>query len=111
MKKIFTIAVREYRAMVGTKAFLLSIIMMPVFVLGSLLALEVMNNATGVKQRRIAVIDHTRQLIKPIQVAAAEKNRLVEKTELAGDLAEDKRSPSVDPQPGMLGANLSLIHI
>ena len=91
--------------MVGTKAFLLSIIMMPVFVLGSLLALEVMNNATGVKQRRIAVIDHTRQLIKPIQVAAAEKNRLVEKTELAGDLAEDKRSPSVDPQPGMLGAN------
>lgn len=98
--------------MVGTKAFLLSVIMMPVFVLGSLLTLEVMKSATGVKQRRIAVIDHTGQLSQPIQVAADEKNRLVEKmmplaesSSTDDDSTEDERALSVDLQPGFLGVN------
>lgn len=59
MKKIFTIAAREYRAMVGTKAFLLSIVMMPVLMLGSLLAIELLKNAGEIKQRKIAIIDHS----------------------------------------------------
>ena len=96
--------------MVGTKAFLLSVIMMPVFVLGSLVTLEVMQNASSVKERRIAVIDHTGQLIKPIQTAAEEKNRLVAETATpAGSGSKDNSSTDnergADLQPGLLGVN------
>ena len=98
--------------MVGTKAFLLSIIMMPVLMLGSLLALELMNSATGVKQRRIAVIDHTGRLIKPIQMAAEEKKRIVEELVALSDSAstddgstKDESASGVDLQPGFLGVN------
>ena len=112
MKKILTIAAREYRAMVGTKAFLISIIMMPVLMLSSLFALELMKTATSVKERSIAVIDHTGRFAEPIQLAADEKNRLVDElvalddspTEDESTEAEDQAS-NINLQPGLLGIN------
>ncbi|MGV2337517.1 MAG UNVERIFIED_CONTAM: hypothetical protein LVR18_26685 [Planctomycetaceae bacterium] len=38
MHKILTIAVREYQAMVATKAFLVAIALMPILMLGGALA-------------------------------------------------------------------------
>ncbi|MEL7497135.1 MAG: ABC transporter permease [Planctomycetota bacterium] len=72
MRKILTIAAREYKAMVGTKAFLISIIMMPVLMLGSLLAMELLQNNGEITDRKIAVIDHSGAFVDPIQ-ASAEK--------------------------------------
>ncbi|HMP79639.1 MAG TPA: hypothetical protein PKD54_09330, partial [Pirellulaceae bacterium] len=63
MRKVWTIAKREYRAMVGTKAFLVSIIMMPVLMLGSLLAMSLFQRVTDIKERRIVVFDGTREIL------------------------------------------------
>ena len=74
MRKIITIAAREYRAMVGTKAFLFSIIMMPVLMMGSLFAIELMRNAIEVHDRKIAVIDHSGEFLELLILAANQKN-------------------------------------
>lgn len=79
MKKIITIAIREYKAMVGTKAFLISIIMMPVLMLGGLVALQVLNNVGEIKERKIAVADGTGRLLEAIQTAAQQRNELIER--------------------------------
>ena len=81
MKKIITIAVREYRAMVGTKAFLISIIMMPVLMLGSLLAIELLRNAGQINERKIAVIDHTGKFADKLRAEADKKNALIDEAE------------------------------
>ena len=50
--------------MVGTKAFLFSIIMMPVLMMGSLFAIELMRNAIEIHDRKIAVIDHSGEFVE-----------------------------------------------
>ncbi len=77
MQKIWTIAKREYRAMVGTKAFLLSVIMMPVLMLGSLLAMSIFQNVSDVKERRIVVFDGTGEILPHLQTAAVVRNEAV----------------------------------
>lgn len=88
MKKILTIAAREYRAMVGTKAFLISVIMMPVLMLGSLFAIELLRNAAQISERKIALIDHTGQFVAAIQEEATKKNAIVDDA-----AAQDKLNP------------------
>jgi ABC-2 type transport system permease protein len=78
MRKIITIAVREYRAMVGTKAFLFSIIMMPVLMMGSLFAIELMRNAIEIHDRKIAVIDHSGEFVELLIIEANQKNLSVD---------------------------------
>lgn len=78
MKKILTIAAREYRAMVGTRGFLISVIMMPVLMLGSLFAMELMKQVSETKDRRIAVIDHSGFLFGELESAAKKRNQLVD---------------------------------
>ena len=70
MRKIITIAVREYKAMVATKAFLLSIIVMPVIMLGSIVVMSLLQSQAEIKTRRIAVIDHTGVFSAAIEAAA-----------------------------------------
>ncbi|MFK7770111.1 MAG: ABC transporter permease [Mariniblastus sp.] len=74
MRKIITIALREYRAMVGTKAFLLSIIMMPVLMMGSLVGMELLRNSGQINQRKIAVIDHTGDFAEVLKFKADQRN-------------------------------------
>ena len=78
MRKIIAIAVREYRAMVGTKAFLFSIIMMPVLMMGSLFAIELMRNAIEIHDRKIAVIDHSGEFVELLIIEANQKNLSVD---------------------------------
>ena len=75
MRKIITIAVREYKAMVATKAFLLSIILMPVIMLGSIVLMSVLQSQAEVKTRRIALVDHTGIFSTAIKHAAGVHNR------------------------------------
>ncbi len=79
MKKILTIAIREYKAMVGTKAFLISIVMMPILMLGGLLAIQLLNKVGEVKERRIAVADGTGQLIEVLQQSAEARNQSIDR--------------------------------
>ncbi|MEM8736354.1 MAG: hypothetical protein AAGG44_19150, partial [Planctomycetota bacterium] len=74
MKKILTIAIREYKAMVATKAFLLSICMMPVLMLGGLFAVQFLNNVGEVKERKIAVADESGKILQILQTASDARN-------------------------------------
>lgn len=60
--------------MVGAKAFLFSIIMMPVLMMGSLLAIELMRNAGEIHDRKIAVIDHSGGFVERLIFEANQKN-------------------------------------
>jgi ABC-type Na+ efflux pump permease subunit len=94
MRKIFTIAVREYRAMVGTKAFVASIIMMPVLMGGSIIAMEMLKNVGEIKQRKIAVSDQTGEFFAAIEKAAIERNRILK------SMDENRDSSMIDDSPG-----------
>ena len=80
--------------MVGTKAFLLSIIMMPVLMMGSLIAMEVLKNAGQVKQRKIAVIDHTGEFVELISAKSDERNQKMDADLKA--IANSETQPSAD---------------
>ena len=75
MRKTFTIAIREYRAMVGTKAFMISIIMMPILMLGGLIAMEVLRNAGAITERKIAIIDTTGVFYDQLKASADARNK------------------------------------
>ena len=75
MRKIITIAVREYKAMVATKAFLLSIFVMPVIMLGSIVVMSVVQSQAEIKTRHIAVVDHTGIFSATLEAAAKAHNQ------------------------------------
>ncbi len=78
MKKILTIAAREYRAMVATRGFLISVIMMPILMLGSLFTMELMKQVSKTKDRHIAVIDHSGFLFDELSSAANNRNEMID---------------------------------
>lgn len=77
MYKIWVVAVREYRAMVATRAFLVSLVMMPVLMLGSVAAMELLKNAGAVEERKIAVLDPGNLVFPRLKELAEAENRLV----------------------------------
>jgi ABC-type Na+ efflux pump permease subunit len=73
MRTLITIAHREYVAMIGTKAFLLTLILMPVLMLGGMLAMPLINRIEGPQERRIVVADATGQWLAVLQQAAEQR--------------------------------------
>ena len=92
MRKIFTIAAREYRAMVGTKAFIFSMMMMPLLMFGGIFAMEILSQTGEIKDQRIVVIDQTGELFAKLKLAATQYNRQVDE----GD-PSSKKPPSLSP--------------
>lgn len=70
MRRIITIAIREYRAMVGTKAFLISIGLMPILMMGSILIPTVMKKFTNTEAQKIIVFDGTDRLFDQLVAAS-----------------------------------------
>lgn len=72
MNKIMAVAQREYKAAVLTKAFLISVAIMPLMMSGSILAEVLLRGKTGDREKRYAVIDRTpeSQLFQILQAAA-----------------------------------------
>lgn len=93
MRKIFTIAAREYRAMVGTKAFIFSMMMMPLLMFGGIFAMEILSQTGEIKDQRIVVIDQTGELFAKLKLAATQYNRQVDE----GD-PSSKKPPSLSPE-------------
>ena len=104
MRKIFTIAYREYKAMVGTKAFVISIVMMPILMLGSLLAIKLLQDNQEIKTRKIAVIDHTGEFVEPIQNGAKQLADVI-------DAMVEKGNGNIQEQFGKLGTEKYEIEI
>jgi ABC-2 type transport system permease protein len=59
MRKILVIAARDYRAAVRTKAFLITLILMPVFMFGSLVVQTIIKNQSVGKDKHFAIVDRT----------------------------------------------------
>ncbi|MDG2220947.1 MAG: ABC transporter permease [Rubripirellula sp.] len=96
MRKLLAIARREFTAMVVTKTFVFSLIMMPILMAGGLFLIPALTKLSGTKERRIIVADATDALFDSIQQAAEQRN-----TALAQSITTDTDNDSVD---SMLGA-------
>jgi ABC-2 type transport system permease protein len=59
MRKVLVIAAREYRAAVRTRAFLISLLLMPVLMGGSFVMQMVFKQLDDTTEKRVAVIDRT----------------------------------------------------
>lgn len=74
MRKVIVVAFREYQAAVRTKSFIISLIMMPVMMGGSLVVQLTMKDKTDINPKKIALVDYTSQLGAAILTDAAERN-------------------------------------
>ena len=74
MFKLLVIAHREYAAMVATRAFLVTLIMMPVLMFGGLIVMPKLGALSGGKTERIVVADETGKLLPVLQAAAEARN-------------------------------------
>src|SRR5579859_7671602 len=76
MRKVFVIALREYNAAVRTKAFLVSVVLLPVMMLGSFGVQALLRDRVDTRPKRFAVIDRTPSewVVGPLQAAATARN-------------------------------------
>ncbi len=59
MHKILIVAKRDYIASVRTKAFLLGLVIAPLLFGGGIIGVAIVNKRPDVRERRVAIIDHT----------------------------------------------------
>ena len=89
--------------MVATRGFLFLIVMMPVLMLGSLFAMELMKQVSATKNRNIAVIDHSGFLFEALQAAANQRNQLVDEAMLSAATNDSEAEiPGVIPERFLL---------
>ena len=74
MNKILIVANREYRAIVGTKAFLIVITMMPVLMFGGIAVQRMLEGRVGPAEKKITVLDGTGVLFASLAAAAQSHN-------------------------------------
>lgn len=74
MRKTIVVAVREYQAAVRTKAFIISLLAMPIIMGGSILAQVMLRDTVDTRDRKFAVVDFSGQLYSGIETAASKRN-------------------------------------
>ena len=74
MSKIFVIANREFRAIVGTKAFLIVMTLMPVLMFGGIAIQKMLAGRVGPAEKKIVVLDGTGVLFADLAAAAQSHN-------------------------------------
>jgi ABC-2 type transport system permease protein len=90
MRKILIIALREYRAAVKTKSFIVGLILVPVLMGGSMAAFMIFKDNVDTDDLKIAVIDHS-QLVRE---ALQERARLRNETEIFDKENGEKIKPA-----------------
>jgi ABC-2 type transport system permease protein len=74
MRKILRVAKREYRTSVRTKGFIIALILMPVMMGGSALAMWLFRGQVDTRDKKIVVLDHSDQVADVIMQAAEARN-------------------------------------
>lgn len=97
MRKIITIAGREFRAIVGTKAFLLSISIMPILMFGGLIAMQMLQERGSIEEKRISVIDHSDKFFEFLQTSAEANNAYVDSLVIKKDTDAKDGTDSAPP--------------
>ena len=77
MYRILAIACREFTAMVVTKAFVFTLVLMPILMFGGIVLLPTIQKLNGQKERRIVVADGSGKLFDSIKEAANQRNRAI----------------------------------
>lgn len=74
MNKMLVVAWNEYLIAVTSKAFLIGVFLMPIFMCGALVVQFLMGDQVDLTPRRIAIVDQTGRLASTIVDRAAERN-------------------------------------
>lgn len=74
MRKVWIIALREYKEAVKTKSFILGLLLMPVLMGGGMAAFMIFRNKVDTDDLKIAVIDHSRIVREALQERAKYRN-------------------------------------
>jgi len=74
MRKMVVVAMREYQAAVRTKAFIISLVLMPLLMTGSIVVQKLVENKVDVRDKRFAILDYTGLVFDTIKAAASKRN-------------------------------------
>ena len=76
MRKIFVIAARDYQAAVRTKSFIISLLVMPLMMFGSILVQGILKDRVDTTEKRFAVVDRSpeQKFGKELESAAAKRD-------------------------------------
>jgi ABC-2 type transport system permease protein len=74
MRKALKVARREYLAQVRTKGFVIGLLVAPVFMGGSAIAMLISENRVDVRERQVVVIDHAGEAAEVLIEAARQRN-------------------------------------
>lgn len=74
MRKIWTVAVREYRATIKTKTFIVALVLMPVFMGGGISVQLLMEGRIDTQTKRIGVVDRSGKMIGALEQAVEKHN-------------------------------------
>jgi ABC-2 type transport system permease protein len=77
MNKMLAIARREFTAMVVTKAFVFTLVLMPILMFGGIVLLPSLQKLGGKKERQIVVADASGKLFDSIKEAASQRNQSI----------------------------------
>jgi ABC-type Na+ efflux pump permease subunit len=89
MRKVLTIARREYFAMVATRAFLFSIAMMPILMFGEIIAAGALSNVADVEDKTIVVYDETGELFEKLRESARTRNESIDRSRSQSQSVDD----------------------
>lgn len=96
MKKILVVAKNEFVIAVTSKAFLVGVIMMPIFMCGALVVQHLTKDQIDLTPRKMAVVDHTGKLAPVLIEAARQRNEVAIFEQPEGDGEDDSKPAAVD---------------
>jgi ABC-2 type transport system permease protein len=97
--KIAIIARREYQALVRTKAFIISLVIMPVFMFGGIFIQKFLAGRIDVGEKKVVVLDGTGRMFEPLDALA----RLHDENELIDKDTGRKTRPTIALEKGPAG--------
>jgi len=90
MSKVWSVARAEYRNAVQSKAFIIGVILMPVFMCGAMLVQAFMKDKVDIKDRKFAIVDRTGQLAQTLVDKSEERNQWIYDPEEPGKQIQPK---------------------
>ncbi len=74
MRKVLLIGLRDYNAAVRTKGFIIGLVVMPILLGGGLIGVKLMESQRDIRDKRIAIVDHSGTVAQAVVEAAERRN-------------------------------------
>ena len=108
MNKVLVVFKREYLTQVQSKSFIITLVLMPLLMVGSILVQRFVGDGVDTKDRQIVVIDHTGILFDAVKQAAEARNA-DQITDESGRIVRPRFLLSAaDPEPDAVQQRLAL---